>query len=94
MGREYDVIRFFNISAMTSAYTLGRSRALLHIVNYGMRVPGDLVTVWFREPYRTARLWCIGSEKPELLKTAPVNGGVEVYLPSVQTYSAVELEKG
>ena len=54
MGRAHDIVRFFNISAMTSAYTIGRSRALLQIVNYGMRVPNDLVTVWFREPYCAA----------------------------------------
>ncbi len=94
LSRVHDIVRYFNISAMTTVYTVSGGRALLQIVNYSQRVPGDLVTVWFRELYRSARLWTPGSEKSEPLVMSPENGGVEVRLPGISTYCAVELDRG
>jgi hypothetical protein len=93
LGKAHDLSRFYNISAFISNYTAlpGSSRAVMQFTNYAQRITQDLVTVWFRDKFSSARLWTIGSSGSTALGTFPENGGTCVELPSIPTYAAVEL---
>ena len=47
--------------------------------------------MWFPQQYRAARMWTLGSETPAALKLEPENTGVDVQIPSISPYAAVEV---
>jgi hypothetical protein len=49
-------------------------------------------TVWVAGAYRKAKLWTLGKTAASDVKTEIHDGGVEVQLPPVSIYAAVELE--
>ncbi len=95
LGRANDLVRFYNISAFIAGYTAAPdgSMGLLQMTNYATRGTTDLVTVWFPEQYRSARLWEIGAAAPKPLSMYPENTGMDVELPVVTTYVGVEVSK-
>jgi hypothetical protein len=94
MSRRHDPLRFFNAASMNSHYTVapeGR-RALLQILNYSLRPAGHPVAVSFPARYRGARLWSFEGQKAAPLETLVQERGVEIHLPGLGAYAAVELE--
>jgi hypothetical protein len=49
------------------------------------------VMLGYVRPVRPAQKWTPGAQSAETVKTAPVVHGVEIDLPPVGTYAAVEL---
>jgi hypothetical protein len=47
--------------------------------------------VWLPQQYREARMWTLGSEAPVALKLEPENTGMDVQIPSISPYAAVEV---
>jgi hypothetical protein len=47
--------------------------------------------VWFPQQYREARMWTLGSDTPVALKLEPENTGMEVQVPSISPYAALEV---
>jgi hypothetical protein len=94
MSHRHDPVRFWNAGSLGSFYTasLDGRRAVLHLFNFSARRRDDSVTVWFARPYRSARWWRIEAPKPEMLETVTQGGGVELRLPPVPVYAAIELE--
>ena len=94
LSRVNDLSRFFNLSAFLSAHTAapGGASALLQITNFASatRFSASQVTVWFPQQYRAARMWTLGSEAPVALELEPENTGVDVQIPSISPYAAVE----
>jgi hypothetical protein len=66
---------------------------LLQITNFANagRYSSSQVTVWFPEQYRAARMWTLGSEAPVALELAPENTGMDVQIPSISPYAAIEV---
>ena len=95
LSRVNDLSRFFNLSAFLSAHTAapGGASALLQITNFASatRFSVNQVTVWFPQQYRAARMWTLGSETPVALKLEPENTGMDVQIPSISPYAAVEV---
>jgi hypothetical protein len=95
LGRANDLSRFFNLSAFLSAHTAapGGASALLQITNFagGSRFSASQVTVWFPQQYRAARMWTMGSEEPMALNLVPENTGMDVQIPGISPYAAVEV---
>jgi hypothetical protein len=95
LSRANDLSRFFNLSAFLSAHTAapGGASALLQVNNFAgsSRFSVSQVTVWFPQQYRAARMWTMGSEDPVELKLAPENTGMEVQVPSISPYAALEV---
>jgi hypothetical protein len=94
MSHRHDPVRFWNAGSLGSYYMSAADgrRAVLHLFNFSMRRREDPVSVWFARPYRTAQWWRIDASKPETLKPVTQSGGVELYLPPVPVYAAIELE--
>jgi hypothetical protein len=69
---------------------------VLQILNYSMRAQGHPVSVMFPVRYRAARLWGLDGKAPVPLKAAPTGAGqpsgIEIHLPPLQAYAAMELE--
>ena len=95
LSRVNDLSRFFNLSAFLSAHTArpGGASALLQITNFAAatRFAVSQVTVWFPQQYRAARMWTLGSEDPVALQLEPENTGMDVQIPSISPYAAVEV---
>lgn len=96
LGRANDLSRFFNISSFLSMHTAppGGASALLQMTNFARAsrfFDDSRVTVWFPQQYRAARMWTLGSEAPVALTLVPENTGIDVQIPSVSPYSAVEV---
>jgi hypothetical protein len=94
MSHRHDPVRFWNAGSLGSYYTAspdGR-RAVLHLFNFSARRRDEPVSVWFARPYRSALWLRIDAQKPETLKPVTQAGGVELHLPPVPVYAAIELE--
>jgi hypothetical protein len=95
LSRANDLSRFFNLSAFLSAHTAapGGASALLQITNFAnsSRYSVSQVTVWFPQQYRAARMWTLGMEASVELKLEPENTGMDVQIPSIAPYAAVEV---
>jgi hypothetical protein len=95
LSRANDLSRFFNLSAFLSAHTAAPdgASALLQVNNFAgsSRFSVSQVTVWFPQQYRAARMWTMGSEDPVDLTLAPENTGMEVQVPSISPYAALEV---
>lgn len=92
VSHRYDLLRFWNGGSVGSYYTMApdRKRALIHVLFYaggdpeeaGVRVAGN---------YRSAKLWTLDG-KTAGIAPIPQKDAVELHLPAVAQYAAVELE--
>ena len=95
LSHRYDVLRFWNGGALGSYYTVapGGKRAIVQMLFYASAWPhGYPATVRVVGKYTTAKLWTL-DHPAQNLETEPQNDAVELQLPSVAQYAAVELEK-
>ena len=72
---------------------MGGASALLQIANFagGSRFSASQVTVWFPQQYRAARIWTMASEEPVARNLVPENTGMDVQIPGISPYAAVEV---
>ena len=92
VSHRYDLVRCFNSGSFASYYTHSpdRQKALVHLLFYSDRGPGE-ASVRVAGKYRIARMSTV--DQPEF-KAVPAEFGkdsVEVHLPPVPQYVAVEL---
>ncbi len=101
VGHRHDLIRFWNGGAVGSYMTAtpDRKRTLAQILFYSERGPnlqrggrGNEVTVWVSGRYRAAQIWTLDQGKSRPVEMEPTKDGVELHLPSVSEYAAVELD--
>jgi hypothetical protein len=92
MSRTHDLVRLHNSTTSQCSYveSSDQKKAVLHLINYSGR-PGQDTTAWLARPSKPAQLWAPGAPSNETLETAVVARGIEIYLPAVSTYAAVEL---
>ena len=93
VSHRYDLVRFWNSGAAGSFCTVapdGR-QAVVHLLFYANRGP-DSATVRIAGGYRAARAYT--AENPAAMKVewALQTGAVEIHLPPMSQYVAVELE--
>ncbi len=93
VSRRYDLLRFWNFIAVGSRLSCAGDQrtASAQIVSFaGPGVYGP--TVWVAGAYRKARLWTVDKTGAVDVKTVIQDGGLEVQLPPISVYAAVELE--
>ncbi len=92
LGHREDLVRFFNAGGMGSHFTLKPGGgALVQIVNYASRTERYPVSIRVEGAYRTAALWTFEKDGPQPLDVVPDRRGVELHLPVLPVYAAVEL---
>ncbi|MGH9721177.1 MAG: hypothetical protein ACRD8O_13260, partial [Bryobacteraceae bacterium] len=92
VSHRADLVRFWNAAAMGSFYTRGKAGAMVHLVNYATEPGRFPISVWVAGAFRSARLWTIDDKLPKPLEVTPARGGVELHLPPVPLYAAIELQ--
>lgn len=95
LGRRNDLFRLWNGGSMNAHYTISSegSPALLQLINYAARVPGEAVTAGLMESYRSARIYTLEQPAGAPIDLHRVRGGVEIYLPPFPVYAAIELRR-
>jgi hypothetical protein len=92
LTRRTDVLRLWNAGSFNSYYQMepGAKRAVVHLINYARNHSADNISIWLARPWKKATLSTF--EKQTLLKTGASNGGIEIPLPQLGVYAAIELE--
>jgi hypothetical protein len=93
VSHRYDLVRFWNGGATGSYYTVSADgkRAIVHLLFYAGRGP-DEGSVRVAGAYRSVRLWTPGIAGAQSVKMIAQKDAVEVHLPPVAQYAALELE--
>jgi hypothetical protein len=93
VSHRYDLVRFWNGGAACSFCTLtpDRKQALVHLLFYAARGP-DSATVRIAGKYRAARASTVDNPSVANLVMQPEGNAVEVHLPPVSQYVALELD--
>jgi hypothetical protein len=93
VSHRYDLVRFWNGGAATSNYTIApdRKQALVHLLFYAARGP-DSATVRIAGRYRAARASTVDSPQVAQVGFEAQGDAVEVHLPAVSQYVALELD--
>jgi len=95
LSHSNDLMRLWNAGGTNSIYTTAPdgSKSLVQIVNYSIGGEVDSISLWLKDPYRSAHFWSLGANEPTLLHKVTEFGEAELYLPALPVYAAVELEK-
>jgi hypothetical protein len=93
VSHRYDLVRFWNGGATGSFYTLSpdRKQAIVHLLFYANRGP-DAASVRVVGRYRTARISTADQPAARSVEMVSQKDAVEVHLPPVSQYVALELE--
>jgi hypothetical protein len=93
VSHRYDLVRFWNSGAARSFYTMSpdRHQALVHLLFYADRGP-DSATVRIAGRFRAARASTVDIPKIVDLGIETQGDGMEVHLPQVSQYVALELD--
>lgn len=91
ISHRYDLVRFWNSGAYGSCYAVSpdRKQAVAHLLFYANRGP-DAATVRIAGPYRKVKASTV--DQPDIkVETVAQKDAVEVHLPQVSQYVALEL---
>ncbi len=93
VSHRYDLVRFWNSGATGSfvAASPQGGKTLVHLLFYSMRGP-DSASVRVAGRFRTARAVTVDQPALANVESLPQSGGIEVHLPRVSQYVALELE--
>ena len=91
MSRRHDVLRLWNPGSILAHCTQSASgdRAVVHLINYSTREASHEVTLGLTKKYRMARM--ITFEKTTAIEPGAAAHGIELRLPPVPVYAAIEL---
>ena len=94
ISHRHDLLRFWNGGAVGSYFTMdaGRKLAVAHLLFYSTSRSGSAPTVRVAGQYRTARMWTLDQPGPQSIEMELQPDAVELHLPAVSPYAAVELE--
>jgi len=93
VSHRYDLVRFWNSGAAGSFCTVAPDgkQAVVHLLFYANRGP-DSATVRIAGRYRAARAYTAGHPAAAKVEWAPQTDAVEIHLPPVSQYVALELD--
>jgi hypothetical protein len=92
--REQDVIRIYNATSANVHYAQSPegNRGVVHFLHYAARGPVAGVSIALRKPWKRARILTFDRTEPQPLAIARSRYGVDIPLPPVAVYAAIELE--
>jgi hypothetical protein len=93
LSHRHDLLRFWNGGSLGSYLTAPPSGpgALLQIVNYAGRPGADPVSVRVSGPYLEGRIRQVNDTAPKPLKAIRQKEAIELHLPAIPVYAAIEL---
>jgi hypothetical protein len=90
LSHRNDLVRFWNSGATGSYVSTNGKETIAHLLFYSMRGP-DAASVWVAGNYRSARAATVEHPAIEKLEAETKKGGMEVHLPQVSQYVALQL---
>ena len=92
LTRRTDVVRLWNAGSFNAFYQseAGGKRGVVQLLNYAGNRSSDDTSIWIARPWKTAVLTTFDGQTP--LKPRATNGGIEIPLPPLGVYAAIELE--
>lgn len=92
LTRRTDVLRLWNAGSFNSHYLEepGGKRGVVHLINYAGNISSDDTSIWLARLWKKAVLSTFEKRTP--LKSTASNGGIEIALPPLGVYAAIELE--
>jgi hypothetical protein len=93
VSHRYDLVRCWNTGAMSSNYVISpdQSRAVVHLIFYS-DWPPDSASVRITGRWRAAKISTVEQPALQAVKLVPQKDAVEVHLPQVPHYVALQLE--
>ena len=93
ISHRYELLRFWNVGAMGSCFTMGpdRMRGLVQMVFYAPSFFGN-ISLRIAGRYRTATLRTLEQPAGRNLEMEMQKDAIELHLPRIFHYAAVELE--
>jgi hypothetical protein len=93
VSHRHDLLRFFNTGSVGSFFTVtpDRRRAIVHLLFYADIGP-DATAVQVAGAYKRGRMWTLDGTEPRPIEMIAQKDAVELRLPSVSQYAALELE--
>ena len=91
VSHRYELLRFWNAGAVEAYLTRSGKQTVAHLVFYASQGPRD-ATVRVAGRYRSAALWTLDRAEPRTLELHAEKDGMEVHLPPVNQYAAIQLE--
>lgn len=94
MSHSHDRLRVYNPGLGHTHYstTEGGGKGVLQMLRFrSRRLYAGSLTVWFRKPWASARTWQVGAAAAGPTDRTPAPPGVELHLPPVSVYCAVEV---
>jgi hypothetical protein len=93
VSHRYDLVRYWNSGAAGSFCTMAPDgkQALAHLLFYSDRSP-DSATVRVAGRYRSAKMYIPGGSASKTAELVPQRDAVEIHLPPVPQYVALELD--
>jgi len=94
ISHRYDLLRLWNGGALGSYFTKSHNgnKALVQLLFYAFILGDRRPSVRVVGRYRTAQMWTLNQELPHSVEIVAQEDAVEVHLPPVASYAAVELE--
>jgi len=90
LSHRNDVARLWNGGPMGLYPTGDGRRSVVHLVNYMGRPPADPVSLWIQGDFRSVTLHGFEFGESKKLTLIRQRNGVEVHLPPIAIYAAVE----
>lgn len=92
LTRRTDVLRLWNAGSFNSYYQIAPDgkRAVAQLINYAGNRSSDDTSIWLARPWKRAMLTTFEKQTP--LMPRATNGGIELSLPPLGVYAAIELE--
>ena len=86
------MVRLWNAGSFNAYYQAepGGKRGVVQLLNYAGNRSSDDTSAWIARPWKTAVLNTFDGQTP--LKPRATNGGIEIPLPPLGVYAAIELE--
>ncbi len=95
VSHRYELLRFWNVGALGSFFTVrpDGTGAVVQMLFYSAARFGNL-TMRVAGQYRAARLWTLDQPAPAKVEMEAQKDAVELHLPPLSQYAAVEFEVG
>ncbi len=92
-GRKHDLIRMWNPGSLNTFYKTSAdgSAGVVHLINYAFRGAANEVTVGLTEKYSSVTMHTFEASTP--LKPLLAGPGIEIQIPPLAVYAALELKK-
>lgn len=93
ISHRHELLRFWNGGAVGSYFSLepSRKQALVQLLFYAFIFRDNRPTVRVSGQYRTSKLWTLDRTEPRSVEMDIQKDAVELHLPPVSSYAAVEL---